>query len=177
MKRYILPVLLLGSLAGTSAYMVRRGSEQTEARQLSQSLRRHQYYYHRAFDQQHALITAALRALDSGAPLSGMDREVSEIKGKLTDLHDRLEALPVDGSVRDRMLVPLLRQLRYESGELAQMADLLSRASEADMRAALRQRLTGHRHPKNLLEPALQQIADQYGLPRQRLWRGRPLVS
>lgn len=177
MKRYILPVLLLGLLAGTSVYMARRGSEQAEARQLSQSLKRYQYYYHHALDQQHAVLAATLRALESGAPLAGIDREVSEIKAQFTDLHGRLEALPVDGSVRQRMLMPLLDQLREESEELGRMADLLPRAGETEGRAALKQRLIRHRHPANLIEPALQQIADQYGLPRPRLWRGRPLVS
>jgi hypothetical protein len=172
MNRYLVPALLLGSLALTSVYMAQRSSEQAQARQLSQSLRRHQYYYQHAIERETEVVTSAVRALDSGLPLQTLERELTEMKAQFDDLHARLERLPVEGRVRERMLQPLLTQLSSEAAELGQLAETLSLEP-----VAARQRLQEHRHPNDLLAPALQEIGAQYGLPRPKLWRGRPLVS
>ena len=152
--------------------MAERSSEQAEARQLSQSLRRHQYYYQHAIERETEVVNAAVRALDSELPLQGLERELVETKAQFDDLHARFERLPVEGSVRKRMLQPLLKQLSSEAAELGELAEKLSQEP-----LAARHRLEKHRHPENLLAPALQEIAEQYGLPRPKLWRGRPLVS
>lgn len=172
MNRIFVPALLLGTLAITCVYMAQRGSEQSEARQLSQSLRRHQYYYQHAIDQQHALMSAATRALDAGQTVEPLRRDVLEIKAQFEDLHGRLQRLPVRGSVRDRMLDPLLHQLTDQAVELERLASRLS-----EQRGAVREQLGHYRQPANLMAPALQDIARQYGMPRPKLWRGRPLVS
>ena len=172
MGKFILPAVLLGSLALTSVWFVQRGSEQTEARQLSQSLLRHQYYYQHAIERQDAVVTTALHAIDTGASLQSVGEEAAGVASQMDDLHRRLRTLPVKGSVRERVLDPVLRQLTQEKAELLELQNHMS-----GDRTELRRRLLNHRAPADLLGPALQQIADQYGLPKPKLWRGRPLVS
>jgi hypothetical protein len=172
MRRFILPAVLLGSVALTSVWFLQRSSEQTEARLLSQSLLRHQYYYQNAIERQSAVVSMALHAIDTGAALESVGEDAVGVASQLEDLHQRLRVLPVSGSVRERMLDPVLRQLMQEKAELLE----LQRRMSGD-RTELRRHLLEHGSPADLLGPALQQIADQYGLPRPKLWRGRPLVS
>ena len=172
MNRFLLSALLLGSVTATSVYMTQRSSEQTEARQLSQSLRRHQYYYQQAIEHEDQLVRATLRTLDSGKSDDSLGHEALDLKAQFEDLHRRLNSLPVDGRVRMQMLDPLLRQLSEQASELQRFSDRFSTDPEG-----LREHLRAYRQPENLLTPALQEIAERYGLPRPKLWRGRPLVS
>jgi hypothetical protein len=191
MRRFmLLAAVLIAALAWAGCSLAGSEQHRSGARILFRALRAHEPGYHATLHEVSRTVrdtrtwAASFTRATSAGDVEKAIAQIDSARSRIRNLRRDLGGLHVDPDLRLELLDPILGQLQAQDIELLEISDHINRAyrryrdsdATGDM-AALNALLDRHREPANLLAPALRRIREQYGIARQRLWRGRPLTA